>query len=172
MEYINLKIKKINESLIEGYIKIRAKTDGESSGMTWTKGERPVGNIEEQKKALTGILNNQGGIIFLAYVDDQAVGYMSLSGETAERVRHVRTITVAVSKKYWRKGIGLKLMKKGITWAKANNIHKIHLWVWQNNTGAKLLYERLGFEIEGIQKDAGFINNKYVDRTMMGKILK
>ena len=171
METPNLTIKKINESLIEDYIKIRAKTDGESSGMTWTKGERPVGNIEEQKKTLTGILNNQGGIIFLAYIDNQVVGYIVLSGEVAERVKHVRTITIAVLKKYWRKGIGLKLMKKGMSWAKENKIHKLHLWVWENNTGAKTLYEKLGFETEGIQKDAGFINGKYVDRTMIGKIL-
>ena len=50
------------------------------------------------------------------------------------------------------------------------NLHKIYLEVFSYNENAKLLYEKVGFEIEGILKESLFKNGRYYDKILMGII--
>lgn len=51
---------------------------------------------------------------------------------------------------YWGYGIGKNLLGESITWADTNGIQKITLNVLETNTNAIKLYQKHGFEIEGI----------------------
>lgn len=48
-------------------------------------------------------------------------------------------------------------------WAIENNITRLELSVICSNTIAKHLYEKNGFKVEGIKKNAMIIDGKYVD---------
>ncbi len=166
-----IKIQKVKVSQAEDYIKIRTITDGESDGMIWGKNERPALNIEKQKQMISEILKSKNEVVFLAYDGKEVIGYILAVGQQAKRVLHNRTVALAVLKKYWGKGVGTQLMKKVVNWAKKNRIHRLSLGVWATNPKAKRLYEKFGFKEEGLEKDAGLINGKYVDKYIMGNIL-
>ena len=67
-------------------------------------------------------------------------------------------------------GIGSKLFSKLDMWAIENKITRLELSVICSNTIAKHLYEKNGFEVEGIKKNAMIIDDKYVDEFSMAKI--
>ena len=51
----------------------------------------------------------------------------------------------------WRgAGIGSALLEASIAWARAQGAHKMTLQVWPHNTAAIALYEKYGFEREGL----------------------
>ena len=56
--------------------------------------------------------------------------------------------------------------------AKESGIVRLELTVECENDGAKTLYERMGFEIEGIRPKSMKVNGRFVDEYYMGKILK
>lgn len=47
---------------------------------------------------------------------------------------------------------------------------RVELTVFVDNEKAIKLYEKCGFEIEGMKKKAGIRNGEYVDEYMMGRI--
>ena len=66
--------------------------------------------------------------------------------------------------------IGSKLFSELDIWAIENNITRLELSVICSNTIAKHLYEKNGFKVEGIKKNAMIIDGKYVDEFFMAKI--
>ncbi|MGB6128468.1 MAG: GNAT family N-acetyltransferase [Psychrilyobacter sp.] len=74
------------------------------------------------------------------------------------RERHKSDFGIGVSKEYWGKGIGSLLMEKVISESKKNFISKITLKVSEKNARAIKLYEKYGFEIEGVYKKDTLIN--------------
>lgn len=72
---------------------------------------------------------------------------------------------------YWGYGIGKNLLKRSIDWADSNHIRKMTLKVLETNKKAILLYERCGFETEGILKEDKLLRDgKYYNTVLMGRI--
>ena len=80
-------------------------------------------------------------VTLLAYVDIEPIGYAHLDLEDG-----VTWLGIAISDKYKRKGIGKRLMKELIFWAKKNGIAEIRLSVDNNNLSAQNLYHLFGFK--------------------------
>ena len=73
------------------------------------------------------------------------------------------------NKNYWGKGIGKQVCKLILEYAfNVLNIRKIYLAVYENNPGAKRLYEKLGFKIEGCLRKHIAVNGEYFDKYYMG----
>lgn len=72
--------------------------------------------------------------------------------------------------KYINKGIGNKLFCESDKWARENNIKRLELSVICTNVIAKHLYEKNGFVIEGVKKNAMIIDGEYVDEFYMAKL--
>ncbi len=81
----------------------------------------------------------------LAYLDDRG-GFLLLRAILDE----AEIITIGTI--HPRQGIGRALMQTGIAYAAANQIHKIHLEVAEDNTPARALYAALGFTQTGRRK--------------------
>jgi len=56
-------------------------------------------------------------------------------------------------------------------WAGKNGIVRLELTVECVNTGAKHLYEKNGFTVEGVRPKSMKVNGRFVDEYYMGKIL-
>ena len=50
------------------------------------------------------------------------------------------------------------------------NLHKLSAGIYDDNIGSKKAFEKNGFEIEGVKKEECFINNKWTDVIVLGKI--
>lgn len=70
------------------------------------------------------------------------------------------------------KGIGKILLNKLIETAKANGFHKMILAALSYNEMGKKLYKSVGFREVGIYKEQGILDGKFIDVTLMEKILQ
>lgn len=76
-------------------------------------------------------------------------------------------------KNYWDKGYGTNASKVIIDYGfRKLNLHKIFLDVYEYNKRAIRLYKKLGFKIEGAQRENILYNGKFYDKILMGILKK
>ncbi len=67
-------------------------------------------------------------------------------------------------------GIGKNFLQLSIDWADANDIKKMALHVLETNDKAIRLYEKLGFEVEGLLKNDKILSDgHYYHTVVMGR---
>jgi len=73
----------------------------------------------------------------------------------------------------WRgRGVGSALMEACVEWAQEHGIHKLALQVWPHNDAALRLYEKFGFEREGLLRSHyRRQNGELWDAIVMGRLL-
>ena len=87
------------------------------------------------------------------------------------RRRHVGRIGISVSEAWQGKGVGTALMQAAIDLADNwLNLTRLELEVYSDNETAIHLYERFGFEREGLMRQHAFRNGQYVDSLMMARL--
>ncbi|QFG00996.1 GNAT family N-acetyltransferase [Psychrobacillus glaciei] len=129
-------------------------------------------NLEEYKEFIESTRLEQNSIILLAIFQDEIIGISSINSSQKKRMKHVGTLGIVVSEKFIGQGIGRKLMKQLIHWATLNRMtKKISLVTREDNTHAIELYEKLGFEKEGLMKKDSFINDSYYNTFVMALFL-
>jgi ribosomal protein S18 acetylase RimI-like enzyme len=104
-------------------------------------------------------------------LNGEVVGYVRLKrGEG--KASHVGEISVvAVLIDLQRRGIGNRLMMAALEMADTSlGLRRIRLTVHADNHVALHLYERLGFEVEGREKEGVYKDGKYVDLLIMGRL--
>jgi ribosomal protein S18 acetylase RimI-like enzyme len=85
---------------------------------------------------------------------------------------HVRSIIgLAVDPARQRSGLGRLLLEEVIAEARAHGIRRLRLRVLEPNTAARALYERCGFEVEGILREEFFLDGRYVDDLLLALVL-
>ena len=91
---------------------------------------------------------------FLAYLGDEAVGYMRLKEDYSdyEKICAFRALElkrIYVLKAFQGKGIGQQLLAFAEQFANNNSFEVLWLGVWEHNEGAKKLYKQMGFQDTG-----------------------
>ena len=56
---------------------------------------------------------------------------------------------------------------EAINWSRENGIKKVNLEVFSSNINAISVYEKIGFEHEGIRRSQFIVDGKYVDDILM-----
>ena len=74
---------------------------------------------------------------------------------------HCGTLGVGLLPEFRGKGIGRQLMRRTIDAAFAFGLTRIELTVREGNAKAIGLYKSLGFEMEGLHRNAVFIEGQY-----------
>ncbi|MCD6537557.1 GNAT family N-acetyltransferase [Candidatus Bathyarchaeota archaeon] len=88
------------------------------------------------------------------------------------RRREVGDLAIYVRQDFHNVGLGTAMMKKLLQLAQKEGMHKIELYVVEDNKVAIHLYKKFGFEIEGVSKDSFFgSNGKYHNMVKMGLLL-
>lgn len=159
---------KIREALAEdaeqiiAYLKI---VGGETENLTFGESGLPI-TIEQEEIFLKRVHDDKTSVHLIACKDGEIIGDGGLSG-LPRRMCHRARLRLSVRKKYWNHGIGSKLMKELIKYAKENGIEILNLEVRSDNVNAIHLYEKFGFK--NIGKSPAFfkIDGKYVDFELM-----
>ena len=108
---------------------------------------------------------------FVAEVNGQAVGAITLYQSTNLRAAHEASLGMMVHPAYWGKGIGSMLMEKVVDLANNwLNISRIELEVNVDNPAGIRLYKRFGFEIEGTKRWHAFGDGRLADSHFMARI--
>ncbi len=82
--------------------------------------------------------------------DGRVVGCLGLHKTHACGVVSLGTAIVADAR---GAGGGRMLMDAAMAWLAGSDLHKVELEVWPDNARAIALYERYGFEVEGLRRD-------------------
>lgn len=107
----------------------------------------------------------------VAVVGDKVVGMFSLHTFTRPRRQHAATIGLTVHDNWHGKGVGTALMRVGIDLADNwLNLTRLELEVYTDNEPAVRLYERFGFEHEGLLRQHAYRDGRYVDAYTMARL--
>ncbi|TCJ02318.1 GNAT family N-acetyltransferase [Cytobacillus praedii] len=148
---------------------LRVQIDGETENMDREKGEGFIDAAGFEKLIHTDTESNRN-LFLVAEVRDRVVGFSRCEGNQLKRFSHKIEFGVCVIKEYWGYGIGKNLLKESISWADSNGLKKITLQVLETNDKAIKLYQKLGFEIEGIlKKDKILSDGNYYNTIIMGR---
>lgn len=110
----------------------------------------------------------------LAICEGEVIGAITVRASKQYRISHVGNVFIAVRQEYWGRGIGRILLEEAVNWARTYDIIKrLELTVQVRNERAVVLYQKMGFEIEGTQKrGARTDEGEWLDLYYMGKLIE
>ena len=80
------------------------------------------------------------------------------------------TLAVGVLRSWSGRGIATALFEAAEAWARRIGAHRLELTVAEENTRARALYDRLGFQDEGVMRDALRVKGAWRNERLMGKL--
>ena len=110
-------------------------------------------SVGDERRYLKALRRYPHAAVFVAERDDGAiVGRLSLARDTHPASAHVADLGLMVAIEARRQGVGRALLEAAAGWARASGVRKLELHVFPWNEPAITLYERFGFEREGLRR--------------------
>ena len=152
----------------ERFWEMMNQLDYETKYMLYEPGER-IKNIARIESLIENSVEGED-FLLVAEENDKIVGYISAQRGGLKRIAHSAYIVVGILQNYRGKGIGTEFFKQLDNWAEEKKITRLELTVICENEVAKNLYEKSGFEIEGIKRKSVLVDGIYLDEFYMAKI--
>jgi len=128
---------------------------------------RPPYNEETIRK-----LSEDKNLILVAKHGNRIIGHCVLNIYQHFTGKGISFLIINVHQDFQNKGLGAAMIKTMIDWAKSKGMHRIELSVVAEHKMAVHVYEKVGFKIEGIQREAYYgEDGKYHDKLIMGLLL-
>ena len=121
----------------------------------------------EQIENYHGPLIDKGAPIFFALVGEQVVGWCDISPIDNPRKAHRGYLGMGILPQYREQGLGSRLLEKIIPFSRDFGLEKIELEVYTENTRAVALYEKFGFQQEGLITKYRKLEGRYFDAILM-----
>ncbi|ETI70407.1 GNAT family N-acetyltransferase [Neobacillus vireti] len=148
---------------------LRVQIDGETENLDRESGEAYIDELGF-KQIIKDDTESMNNLFLVAEVNERIVGFSRCEGNKLKRTSHKVEFGVCVLKEFWGYGIGQNLLKESIHWADSNGIKKITLNVLETNDKAITLYQKYGFEVEGmLKKDKVLSDGNYYNTILMGR---
>lgn len=163
-----MEVRKIEMKDANNYLNMLLNLDNETKFMMFEPGERST-DINIAKDIIEKSIGGDN-LLLVALDDENIVGFISAQRGVPRRIRHTAYIVVGILEKFRGRGIGSRFFSELDIWAKENNITRLELSVICSNFIAKHLYEKNGFEVEGIKRNTMIIDGEYVDEFSMAKL--
>ncbi|MBK7572995.1 MAG: GNAT family N-acetyltransferase [Bacteroidetes bacterium] len=127
----------------------------------------------DQEKWVKYYTENEYSLLLVAEADDKIVGVLDFKNNSKIRLSHSGEFGISILPEFQDKKIGSKMIEYLITWARSKpKLKKINLSVFESNKRAIHVYKKLGFVIEGQQKNAVQIaEDVFIDLIQMGMVL-
>lgn len=100
-------------------------------------------------------------VALVALLDERVVGWCDILPIPRHSTRHVGVVGLGVLEGFRGRGIGPALLQAALDKARAAGMTRIELDVREDNLPAIALYERFGFEREGLKRNAVRVDGKY-----------
>ncbi len=123
----------------------------------------------DERRYLRAIRRSPHAAVLVAEAADAIIGRLSIARDPHPASSHVADVGLMVSRDYRRRGVGRALMEAAEDWASGVRVRKIELHVFPYNQGAIALYERLGYEREGLRRRHYRRGDDLVDAVLMAK---
>lgn len=131
--------------------------------------------LEEEELAyqLARLYESENNILFVALVDAKIVGVASVKAEANVRMAHIGEVGISLLQSFWGFGLGSLLMDEVILWAQESKIiRRLELTVQSRNLRAIHLYEKFGFQTEGVLKRGARLDDgQFLDVRLMSLLI-
>ena len=129
-----------------------------------TDGWRTVG---EERRYLRALRRHPDAAVFVADDDGAVVGRLSIARDPHGASSHVADLGLMVAASHRRRGLGRALLQQSVAWGHDAGIKRLELHVFPWNEPAIALYERFGFQREGLRRGHYRRGDEYVDAIVM-----
>lgn len=113
----------------------------------------------------------KGNPHFIAVEDGQVVGWCDISRADHPAESHSGQMGMGLLPNFRGRGLGKALLASALAAARHASFHRVALDVYSTNTIAIRLYETMGFEREGLLRDAHQTADGYRDIVLMALLL-
>lgn len=135
----------------------------------WGTLQPPFVSVEARQKRHAETGPGDAGLV--AVLDGRVIGSIGLHRDRPHRRSHVASLGMAVHDAYAGRGAGSALLAAVIDLAERWwNIKRLELNVYADNTRAIALYERFGFQREGLHRAYAWRDGAYVDSLSMARL--
>ncbi|HEY3207153.1 MAG TPA: GNAT family N-acetyltransferase [Gaiellaceae bacterium] len=124
-------------------------------------------DLADERRYLRAVRRSPHAAVFVAEIPAGVVGRLSVARDTHPASRHVADVGLMVAAGHRRRGIGSALLDQAVEWARQAGIEKLELHVFPYNEPAIRLYERFGFEREGLRRAHYRRGGELVDAVLM-----
>ncbi len=126
----------------------------------------------DERRYLLAVRSSPDAAVFVAEAaGGELVGRLSVARDQHPSSPHVADLGVMVAASHRRQGVGCALMDAAACWAREVGISKLELHVFPHNLAAIALYERLGYEHEGLRRAHYVRAGELVDVVVMALLL-
>jgi ribosomal protein S18 acetylase RimI-like enzyme len=99
------------------------------------------------------------------------VGWCDVTPKERPIYAHTGVLGMGLLPQFRGQGIGTHLIRSVLAAASPARLHRVELTVREHNTGAIRLYRKVGFEVEGLQREAVRIDGIYENVVCMAVLL-
>jgi RimJ/RimL family protein N-acetyltransferase len=124
-------------------------------------------SVGDERRYLRALKRHPDAAVFVADDDGAVVARLSIARDPHASSRHVADLGLMVAATHRRRGIGRALLEQAVAWAREAGVTKLELHVFPWNEAAIALYERFGFEREGLRRRHYRRDGEYVDAILM-----
>lgn len=105
-------------------------------------------------------------------LDDGVVGWCDITPKSIPEFSHVGVLGMGILAAYRGQGLGRRLLEATLAHARGmGTLEKVELAVYASNTAAIALYERLGFEHEGVRRASRKLDGVFDSEVLMALFL-
>jgi RimJ/RimL family protein N-acetyltransferase len=105
---------------------------------------------------------------FVALDGERVVGWCDIATPRPQSQQHLGELGMGLLPQARGRGLGSRLLRAAIDKAWQNGLTRVELTVRDDNTVARALYARFGFEVEGVLRRASVIRDEVNDVLVMG----
>jgi len=110
---------------------------------------------------------SENSLFLLALEEGKLLGHIGVQGGSFQRTRHSATLFMAVLEACWGRGIGHRLLESALSWFQSSPLTRQELTTATDNARALSLYQRAGFQLEGIKRQDIMLDDRAVDSYLM-----
>ncbi|MGC7872271.1 GNAT family N-acetyltransferase [Desulfosporosinus sp. SYSU MS00001] len=136
----------------------------------WSSGAWPLNTLYSKDQIIEKFLDGPSDVYRYAILNEKnlligTIGFKELNVPG----RSTTLFIVIGDKSYWGRGYGTDAIITFVRFLFTQwNFHRISLDTWDENLRAIRAYEKVGFKIEGRQREARYVLGNYHDAVLMG----
>lgn len=129
--------------------------------------------VKQEEEWISSFIVNDNSLLLIAEFDDEIIGNIDLTGNRREIMAHTAVIGMGMLGEWQNQGLGTVLLSSIIDWAKQNPILElIWLQVYTENFLGMKLYQKMGFQENGVIKNFFKQDGSYFDNLTMSMNVK